>query len=218
VDAAIIVVLRRTCDSRGGRRMVCHSRAAGDAARALGDRTKPVSARRIAAEKLQHADASIVPGLIEELRGGDDLGRELAALALGRMGTKARDAVEVLAEATHDRTADVRRQAAISLGRIDAQPRLALAGLRDSAHDADGSVRDEAFAALGRQSPDGGSELVALLADHDADVRRRAAIGLGQMSFHTDEAKGRLRQALADSGPRVRAETYAALYARRGPA
>jgi HEAT repeat protein len=176
------------------------------------DAAQSVGARRVAADQLERADASIVPELIEELRSGDVLGRELAALALGRLRSKAANAVEPLLQAANDDQTSVRKQAVIALGRIDAQPQLGLAVLRKSAHDADSSIRDEAFAALGRRYSAGGEELVALLADDDADVRRRAAIELGQMGFDTNEAKEALHKGLADSDPRVRAESYATLF------
>lgn len=176
------------------------------------DTRQPATARRIAADQLEHDDAAIVPQLMSELRSGDVLGRELAALALGRLRTKAAGAVEALVEATNDDAAAVRLQATIALGRIDAQPQLVLAALRKSSRDVESSIRAAAFAALGSPHLDGGNVLVSLLADDDPDVRRRAAIELGQMWFDTDEVRGELRTTLSDTDARVRAEAYATLF------
>ena len=117
-----------------------------------------------------------MPALVEELQYGDALGRELAALALGRLGTYADDAVEVLLTANQDLEVNVRRQAVIALGHIGAHPEAAIAGLRETVRDADSLVRDQAFIALGRQRQAGAVELASLLKDSDADVRRRAVI------------------------------------------
>lgn len=170
------------------------------------------AARRIAADNLQHADASIVPELMRELATGDVLGRELAALALGRLKLKAEPALEALAQAAHDaEAAAVRRQAVIALGRIGTHQEVALAALRDGAHDPDPDVRNGAFTSLRSLGASGAGELARLLADREADVRRRAVIELGQMGLDADEALAEMRGALNDPDAHVRAEAYAAL-------
>jgi HEAT repeat protein len=176
----------------------------------LRDPAQSHSARRIAADNLQHAEASVVPELIQELQHGDSLGREVAALALGRLGTKAGEAGDALTSAVHDPDVNVRRQATIALGRITSRPEAAIAGLLVGLRDTNDSVREEAFTALRRHAA-GARELAHLLTDADADIRRRAAIALGQMEYEVDGLADDLRTALADADPRVRAETYAAL-------
>lgn len=147
----------------------------------LRDPTARDFTRRLAAENLGHSDAAVVPELVQELREGDNLGRELAALVLERF---------------------------IARGCIATLPDHAVMALRDGAHDRADSVREWAFAALRRLGEVGVRELLTLLADGDADVRRRAALGLGQMGCDTDEVVEGLHAALADSDPRVRAESY----------
>lgn len=166
--------------------------------------------RRIAADYLQHADASIVPELVEELRNGDRVGRELAALALGRLGEKADAAIEPLARAAGDPEAAVRRQAIVALGRIKTRPDAAVAGLLLGANDEDTAVRDAAFAALGWFGAPGIAKLVQLAGEDDADARRRAVIELGRAGIDSEEVLAALRQRLADADPRVRAESFAA--------
>ncbi|HVX11637.1 MAG TPA: HEAT repeat domain-containing protein [Pirellulales bacterium] len=188
------------------RPMTAHQRVA-----VLRDSARPLSARRIAADQLERADAAVVPALVQALRESDALGRELAGLALARLGSKAAGAVDELVVAAEDRDVNVRRQAAAALGRIGAPPGPTIAGLRPALHDSDDSVRTAAFLALGRLEADGVDELAALLSDADADVRRRAAIELGRQGFDADHAVGDLRERLADPDALVRAEVYAAL-------
>ncbi|HEX7379341.1 MAG TPA: HEAT repeat domain-containing protein, partial [Pirellulales bacterium] len=166
--------------------------------------------RRVAADNLQHADASMVPELIEELCNGDRVGRELAALALGRLGKKADAAIEPLARAAGDAEAAVRCQAIIALGRIKARPEAAVAALLLGSHDEDAAVRDAAFAALRWFGEPGTAKLVQLAGEDDADVRRRAVIELGRAGVDSEDVLAALRQRLADADPRVRAESFAA--------
>lgn len=179
----------------------------------LRDHSQRPSARRFAADALENADASVVPDLIVELKGGDDLGREFAALALGRLGDRAGLATDALKDAVNDPVVHVRLQVTVALGRITSQPDAAIAGLLVSIRDDERDVRKAAFTALRRQHAAG--ELTGLLTDADADVRRRAAIALGYMGSEADEFLDKLRATMADSDPRVRAEVVAAL-ANRG--
>ena len=64
----------------------------------LRDPAQRASSRYIAADHLQHADTSVVPDLVQTLKKGDALGRELAALAPGRLRHKADAAAGALAE------------------------------------------------------------------------------------------------------------------------
>lgn len=177
----------------------------------LCDPTAHANRRRIAADNLQGADVSLVPPLLDELRDGDSVGRELAALALGRQGETADAAIEPLVWAASDREASVRRQAVIALGRINTRPEVALKGLRSGARDNDAAVRDGAYAALGWLGEPGIGDLVQLVTDGDADARRRAVIELGRAGIETPAVITALRDALSDGDPRVRSESYAAL-------
>ena len=173
---------------------------------------KPIP-RRVAAESLSGADASIVDELAEELASGDPVGRELAAFALARMEGRAAGAADELLAALGDSELGVRRQAAIALGRVGARPEAAAAALMRRLRAGDVEMLDEIVRALRRLDDEGAGPLRELLADRSVDVRRRAAIELGKMvreggGDHLDALRG----ALCDSDGRVRAEAYAALW------
>jgi HEAT repeat protein len=66
------------------------------------------------------ADAvKVVPGLIEALKNNHSDVRWSAAIGLGSLGDKARDAIPALQEAESDRDARVREAARVALSRID---------------------------------------------------------------------------------------------------
>ena len=138
-------------------------------------------ARRIAAEAIEEADATVIDELKTELSKGDDVGREMAAIALGRVGNEADGALDALIAALDDPRREVRHQAAISL-----------------------------FAALRRLGDAQVRRLSELLARADAEIRLRSAIELGRADGGA-ECFDALRGALEDSDPRIRAEAYAAL-------
>ncbi|HJT33111.1 MAG TPA: HEAT repeat domain-containing protein, partial [Pirellulales bacterium] len=177
----------------------------------LRDPAKSESARRLAADALQHAPASVVPELIAELEEGDDVGRMLAALCLGRLGAKAQSAADALTAALDDADPRVRQQAVDAMGKISSQPQAVIAALSGSLRDNYIGVRSKAFASLRAQGAAGASKLGELLGDSDADLRRRAAIALGRMGREADGVLDALRAATHDADPQVRAEAYAAL-------
>ncbi|HEX7450063.1 MAG TPA: HEAT repeat domain-containing protein [Pirellulales bacterium] len=181
----------------------------------LRDRTRRESERRVAGDALEHADGSIAAELIAELEQGDPLGRELAAISLGRLGGKASGAIEPLTVALNDAVPAVRMQAALALGRVCSHPQTVVAAMRQVVHDADSHVRETALKTLARQEVAGAQALADLLTDADADVRRRVAIELGRMGSEADGAAETLRAARNDADPLVRAEALAALCRRR---
>lgn len=181
----------------------------------LRDRSLRETERRVAGDALEHAGAAIVPDLILELRQGDALGRELAATALARLGSKASPAAEPLIAALNDPEPAVRERAAVAVGRVCSHPQTVVAAMRKVAHDGDRNVRDKAFDSLVRQEAAGAQALVALAGDADADVRRRAVIEVGRMAIEAGGARTALRAALDDADPLVRAEALAALAKRR---
>jgi HEAT repeat protein len=176
------------------------------------NRSEKPLARRIAAERLEDADASIVNQLTGELSSGDAVGRELAAFALGRLEVQDDGAVDALIAALDDPEQTVRRQAAVALGRLGARPEEVAAELVQRLHAADPETRGATFKALRRLGREGTPALLGLLADSDADIRRRAVIELGRVGGGKSEFFDALRGRLRDPDARVRAETHAALW------
>ncbi|HEX5446236.1 MAG TPA: HEAT repeat domain-containing protein, partial [Pirellulales bacterium] len=179
------------------------------------DHSRRESERRLANDALEHAGASIVPDLTEELTQGDALGRELAALALGRLRSKASAAVEPLTLALTDRESAVRERAAVALGQVCPHPQTVVASLQRILHDADSHVRDKAFEILRGQEAAGAEALAELLDDADADVRRRAVIELDRMGPEADGARKTVLAAINDAHPQVRIEALKSLFHHR---
>ena len=169
-------------------------------------------ARQIAAEAIDVADPSVVCELTAELSAGDAVGRELAAQTLGRLGAEGASAIDSLIAALADPEMKVRQQAAIALGRLGARPAEAAEALAHSVRDADLEIRGAIFEALRLLGDAGVIKLSGLLADADADIRRRAVIELGQMDRAKIEYLDAICTRLRDSDPRVRAEAQAALW------
>lgn len=172
-------------------------------------------ARHLAAVALGKTDGAavgqVVPELLDDLAHGDDTLRFLAAVALTRLGAKALSAKPALIQATKDLEPRVRQQAVQGLAQITSDSEV-VAALTAAARDTDGDVRGAALIALRFQQAPGAAALVALLADSDAGLRRRAAIELGRLPAHADITAPPLHQALAnDDDYRVRAEALAAL-------
>lgn len=119
----------------------------------LRNRDEKALRRRIAADSIQKADATVIRQLTAELSGGDAVGRELAALVLGRSDAQDEVAVDALIAALDDSAAPVHDQAANSL-----------------------------FAVLRRLGDPGVRRLRDLLSHPDADIRRRAAIEAGEIA------------------------------------
>ncbi len=165
--------------------------------------------------------------------------RALAAYVLGDVGS--REAIPALIAALRDRAADVRAAATRSLGKLDAaeavEPILRLMATREVPASAGSlallEIGPPALSGILRVIADGNeSERVAALellielgdasharilahclGDPSADVRSRAARGLGRLG--AQEATLELRRALEDRSPRVRAEAAVALGAIR---
>src|SRR5688500_15546984 len=96
---------------------------AGDAAN-LAERLKQGDGR--AAEALVKQGKAAVPALVGVLKDGNPQGKTHAALALGRIGPDAKEAIEPLIEALTGPDLTLSSQAALALGRIgpDAAPAL----------------------------------------------------------------------------------------------
>lgn len=147
----------------------------------LRDHDASYMVRLVAAEAIDRADGSVVGELTAELSEGDAFGRELAALALGRLNINDAPAVDALIQALDGPEQEVRQRAALALRRT-------------------GARKVEVAAALGR-----------IAGDTNPEVRRWAVIELGRVDRDDASVLGVLRDRLHDSDARVRAESYAAL-------
>ena len=163
----------------------------------------------------------LVEALERRLSSNDPTTRELAARALGDLGSPARPTVTALARASlEDPESRVRASAVTALHRIGASPQ----DLRENAvaclEHPDGPVRARAGWALGKLGPDAlpaVRELSAhLLGDAAIDGRFGAAWAFGRLRCGDDNSLEVLERGLDDSDADVRSEVARAL-GRIGP-
>ena len=145
--------------------------------------------------------ADVLQALVITLAAGDVPERCVAALTLGRMGPRARDAVPALVEALNDPHPHVAESAASALKRVAGTPSLAaepptpvptpgpvesptVIDLIGMLRHEDASFRRTAVVALGEKRSvgrDAVPQLVEVLEDKDEAVRREAARALGKI-------------------------------------
>jgi CubicO group peptidase (beta-lactamase class C family) len=157
------------------------------------------------------ASAADMSALIGALKDSDPLVRENAAIALGRLGSAARQAVDPLVKALGDEDLYVRGTAAVALGRIGA---AAVPALVRALADENGEVRRSAAIALGRLGASARGAIPALiagLADRDENVRYAASVALGGLGAAAQDAVPALTEALHDRDPDVRGGAALAL-------
>ena len=183
----------------------------------LRDRKAKAFARRIAADALTEAEGAVVSELTAELSAGDAVGRESAALALGRLG--AEETVDGLIAALDDPELAVRDQAAHSLfellRRLGERGQGRLAALL--AH-ADPEIRRRSAIELGRAAdgePECFDALRGALKDSDPRVRAEALAALWRHSASRLDA---LMAALHDADPLVQSTACSLLGRMEGEA
>ena len=142
-----------------------------------------------------------VPALIEALKDkGNDVRLE-AAEALGKIGPEAKAAVPALIEAFKDENRDVRRFAARALERIGSEAKSAVPALSEALKDKDESlsVRMVAAWALMGIGPEAMPALIEALKVENRDVRRAAALGLGEIAtaLRDDKATDMIKDLIA---------------------
>ena len=139
--------------------------------------------------------------------------RELAAECIGTIGKEAAIAVPVLMRSFDDPSESMRRKTVTALGRIGPAAQLAIHTLLESmAFDESPAVRDAAEMALSGIGSPAVPALSHLLEDQDAELRQRAARGLGQMKVLAVPATMPLRKLLKDDSPEVRLAAAKALW------
>jgi len=131
-----------------------------------------------------NVSATDIPGLIRDLKGGDENTRAEAAESLGELGADGKPALPALLSALGDEGERVRQnvlRAIIAIGPDEntIQP------LTNSLKDSDNEVRALSASALGQLGPSARKSIPALreaLHDRDEDVRKEAADALKAIS------------------------------------
>ncbi len=144
-------VVRENAAEALGRRGPEAEQAIPDLIRLLSDRDPYVNGK--AADALSRIGKGSVPGLISALTHGETNVRWCAAIALGKMGTGAREAVPMLADALRDSEDNVRWSAAVALGGMGTLAGEAIPALIRCLYDRDEDVRRGADMALDEIDP-----------------------------------------------------------------
>jgi HEAT repeat protein len=168
--------------------------AVPDILKVLGDPNAAESSRAQAAEALagiaSHARSDlphlqeIIEGLVAALRVANPTIRKVAATALGRIGSEARDAIDALAQRLRqDPVGEVRVASAEALGNIGTGSRPVVEALQLGLSDPLNQVRRVAATALGSIGPAAVAaipDLVkAMTQKEDLELRRKAIMALG---------------------------------------
>jgi HEAT repeat protein len=127
-----------------------------------------------------------------------------AIMGLADFGPKAAPALPDLIEALQDKNEDLRLNAAIALGKIGSPAIEEVAKLLKSTDDA---TRFYAVWTIGAIGPDAKAQaptVIAMLADKNVDVRRKAAFTLGRLTASPEKTIAALVEAFKDESPEVR--------------
>lgn len=185
----------------------------------LKDHNLPLEERAVALEALGQiggAHPRAIPAVVEllsqlstlpvaEANADAETLRELATECIGFIGKNAGIAVPVLMRSLNDPSESLRRKTVSSLGRIGPASQLAIPSLLESlAYDESPAVRDAAETSLASIGSPAVPALSHLLQDQDAELRLRAARGLGQMKTLARTTETPLRKLLDDENPEVR--------------
>ncbi len=157
-----------------------------------------------------------VPRLLELLKGKDSVLREGAAMALSRIGPKAKEAIPALIESLEDENNNLRSWAASALGSMASESKSAIPVLIKLMKDEDQNVRGSADLALIQFRQLAVPALSEALKDEDDKTRASAAYCLGQIGGAAKGAVPVLIVGLGDKDQKVRQNVGWAL-ARVGP-
>jgi HEAT repeat protein len=146
-------------------------------------------------------DPLAVSFLIGSLKDRDKDCRQVAAQALGDIGSEAKSAVSDLIIAIKDENENIRRSAARSLGKIGPEAKAAMAALIGALEDQHEHVRKAVANAIGEIGPDAKTAVPALieaLKDKNEDVRKLAVKALGSIGREAKDAVPTLVRMLND--------------------
>jgi HEAT repeat protein len=156
------------------------------------------------------ATAAEVEDLIKKLKSKDSDARRQAAKELSEMGPDARPAVADLVKALKDNDLFVRRFSATALGKVGPDAKAAVPALKAALGDNKKEVQQAAVEALSQMGPAGIDALLVAVKDpaKDAEVRRKAAEGLGAMGKPGRKAVKPLTEVLT-GGPKGKGRAMA---------
>lgn len=139
-----------------------------------------------------------VKDLITKLTDKDSDTRRAAAKDLAEMGGDARAAVPALIKALRDKDTYVRRFSAEALGKIGPEAKSGVKELALAMNDPEKEVGVAAVEALPKLGPDAIGALTTVVKDssRDAQIRKKAALGLGSMGKQARGAVGVLSDVL----------------------
>jgi HEAT repeat protein len=147
--------------------------------RCIGDPDTDFIARSKAMATLHGLGTSMVPFLVDAMKGENDLARDAAADVLSRIGPSS---APYFIQLLRDKRAATRAKSAAALGEIMPAVEMAVPHLISALEDDDSSVRYAAALSLGYMGSVAGDAAPALansLRDEDPRVRARAATALG---------------------------------------
>jgi HEAT repeat protein len=143
----------------------------------------------------------------------DDFVREEAAVSLGDLGWADELTLNVLREALHDPSCEVRQIAADSLRKLGCADKETVAALRQALGDSDSSVRKSAVQALAEANSLDEETLAVVrpivLSDPEKDVRYQAADVLGRLGRVDEELVETFREALDEGRDGADSQTRA---------
>jgi hypothetical protein len=155
-----------------------------------------------------------IPALIEALSDGEWKIREQAAVAISRIGVRAKAGISLLIEHLTDEVWQVRAAAAKALANMEGKAVSAIPALITALQDEEWQVRRAAAYALadsGKHAKDAVPALLEALNDEEWHVRRPAALALGRIGVDTYEVMSALKTALDDPERQVRMAVEEAL-------
>ncbi|MDX9708496.1 MAG: HEAT repeat domain-containing protein [Trichloromonas sp.] len=170
--------------------------------------------RAIVTTTLSKIGLAAVPSLVEKLSDVNEVVRECAAEALGKIGPAASMAIPALMKALGDEAGEVQRSSACAIGKIDRAGNNALPLLFKALIDSEKAIRSGAALAVGKIGPtaiDAIPNLIDALSDDEFEVRMSAAEALREIGPVTPEVIPALVTTLQDSHIGVRKQVVEAL-------
>ena len=170
-----------------------------------------------------YAHGAEVRDLIAKLKDKDSDIRRAASKELSELGPEAKSAVPDLIKAMRDKDLFVRRYSAEALGNVGPDAKSAIPTLAAAMNDEKKEVAEAAVDALGKFGHESLAALTSALKDpnKDPNVRRKAAIGLGQIGLRargavpamTDILRGKVKPGKKGKGndDDIRVEVASAL-------
>jgi HEAT repeat protein len=152
-----------------------------------------------------------MPALLEALKDDNDEVRALARDALDNIGEPLEGDFPILSLALRDEDPDVRAYAVGAIDSLGPDSWAEITQVRALTEDSDPYVAEEAKKTLQRMEKNILEELTRLLKDPNPDVRRNAAVSIGELGVAVRSVASSLTAALGDENPAVRVAAADAL-------